>query len=190
METTFQGLEITFQKLEMILVKISENAIRDTKYDLTIFSSPELRALLESKLKKNEKKRILLTQIGYLRINIFNECYKRAQLAEETQKFDEAIKTMNRYVEEVAIQFLQERLHPSVSNRIKKLFFSPKLADAADTLQEWKLSLSKWTNINFDDANQEQTIQLYKKIKELFITLDMLSFSLDNFPPLATESAH
>jgi hypothetical protein len=190
MEKEFSRLETTFREFETIIGKLNENALRDRKLDTCEMSHDELDKILESKIGRREKIRILLTQIGFLRIDIFNECYKRIQLAETKKEFDEAVKIMNGYIEPVAMRFLQERLHPSLIDRIINSFSNSKLPDAAKTLEEWRSSLSTWSEDKSKPLDQEKKIEKYTKIKEIFITLDMLSFSFDNFPPLATDPAH
>jgi vacuolar-type H+-ATPase subunit D/Vma8 len=192
MDKEFLRLDATFQELETKINKLNENAIRDRKFDLSVMTHDELKRTLESKIGKRTKIRVLLTQIGFLRINIFNECYKRIQLAETNQKFDEAIKIMNDYVDTVAMQFIQERLHPSLTNRIINSLSKSKIPDATKTLDEWKRLIATWSEDKFTpiDKDKDKKDREYPKMKELFITLDMLSFSFDNFPPLATDPAH
>jgi len=190
MDKQFLRLETTFRELETKIGKLNENAVRDRKFDLSVMTHDELKKILESKIGTREKIRILLTQIGFLRINIFNECYKKIQPAETNKELDEAVKIMNDYIETVAMQFIQERLHPSLTDRIINLFSKSKIPDAAKTLDEWKSSLSTWSEDKSMPLDQEKKIKEYNKIKEIFITLDMLSFSFDNFPPLATDPAH
>jgi hypothetical protein len=190
MEKQFLRLDAIFQELETKIENLDENAVRDRKFDLSVMTHDELKKILESKIGKREKTRILLTQIGFLRINIFNECYKKIQVAETNKEFDEAVKIMNDYIETVAMQFIQERLHPSLTDRIITSFSKPKIPDAAKTLEEWKNSLSSWLEDKSNPLDQGEKIKEYTKLKEVFITIDMLSFSLHNFPPLATDPAH
>jgi hypothetical protein len=190
MEKKFLGLEGTFREYETIQEKLDKNAARDKKYDLSVMSHEELDKILEGNIGNWEKRRILLTQIGFLRIDIFHECYKRIQLAETRNELDEAVKIMIDYIELVAMRFIQERLHPSLIDRIGNFFSRPKLPDTSKTLEEWKNLLSTWSKHKIAANDQEYKTRVYAKIKEIFITLDMLSFSLKNFPPLATEPAH
>lgn len=190
MDKEFLKLESTFRELETIIGKLNENAVRDLKFDLQVMTHDELDQILESKIGKREKIRILLTQIGFLRINIFNECYKEIQLAETKNEFDKAVKIMNDYIEPVAMRFIQERLHPSLTDRIIELFSKSKLPDTGKTLGEWKRSLFTWSEDASMRFDQQKKTKEYARIKEIFITLDMLSFSFDNFPPLATDPAH
>ena len=111
-------------------------------------------------------------------------------MAETRKELDEAVEIMNNYIETVALQFMKDRLHPSLTDRIVKAFSKSKIPDAAKTTEEWKNSLSTWLENKSTPLDQEKKIEEFTKMKELFITLDMLSFSLDNFPPLATGSTH
>ena len=122
MEKEFLRLETTFREFETIIGKLNENAVRDRKYDLSVMTNDELDKILESKIRRSEKTRILLTQIGFLRINIFNEYYNEVQLAETKNELDDAVKTMNSHIEQVAMRFIRERLHPSLIDRIINRF--------------------------------------------------------------------
>jgi hypothetical protein len=190
MEKEFLRLETTFREFETRIGKLNEDALRDRKWDISVITHDELDKILESKIGKSEKIRILLTQIGHLRINIFNEYYTRIQLLETQKEFDQAVKIMNDHIEHVAMQFLQKRLNPSLIDRIINSVSRPKLPDAAATLEGWKSSLLTWSEDKSAPLDQEKKIREFNKIKEIFITLDMLSFSFDNFPPLATDPAH
>lgn len=145
MEKEFLRLETTFREFETIIGKLNENAVRDRKYDLSVMTNDELDKILESKIRRSEKTRILLTQIGFLRINIFNEYYNEVQLAETKNELDDAVKTMNSHIEQVAMRFIRERLHPSLIDRIINRFSNSPIPDAAKTLGEWKSSLSTWS---------------------------------------------
>lgn len=79
---------------------------------------------------------------------------------------------MKGYIEPVAMQFIKQRLHPSLTDKIISKMSKPKIPDKAKVLEEWKNSLSNWSMTESASLDQEN------KIKELFITLDMLSFSL------------
>jgi hypothetical protein len=190
MDKEFLRLYVTFQELETKIGKLNEETVRDMKFDLSVMTHDELKKILESKIGKRAKIRILLTQIGFLRINIFNECYKKIQLAETNEELEEAVKIMNDYIETVAMQFIHERLHQSLTDQIINLFSRPKIPDVAKTLEEWKSFLSTWLEDKSTNFDQAKKIKEYNKIKEIFITLDMLSFSFDNFPPLATDPTH
>ena len=94
MEKEFLRLQTTFREFETLIGKLNENAVRDKKFDLSVMTHYELEQILESKIGSREKRRILLTQLGFLRINIFNECYEEIKLAETKKEFDEAVKIM------------------------------------------------------------------------------------------------
>lgn len=108
MEKEFLRLETTFREFETIIGKLNENAVRDRKYDLSVMTNDELDKILESKIRRSEKTRILLTQIGFLRINIFNEYYNEVQLAETKNELDDAVKTMNSHIEQVAMRLYEK----------------------------------------------------------------------------------
>jgi len=47
-----------------------------------------------------------------------------------------------------------------------------------------------WSQDKKVASDQKKEIKDYTKVKEIFITMDMLSFSFDNFPPLAIAPTH
>ena len=149
---------------------------------------------LSQKLKNitnARKKKLLLTEIGYLRINLFQEYYERIQIAQKTKDPDKAIQLMKTYIETIAMPFIQERLNPSVLSRITRPFSKDKTPNAAKVLQEWKTSYEKWTNPReMTLSNQKNRIEQFDQIKRTFITLYTISFSFGNFPPVATEPFH
>jgi len=149
---------------------------------------------LSQKLKNMSnarKKKLLLTEIGYLRINLFQEYYERIQIAQKSKDPDKAIQLMKTYIETIAMPFIQERLTPSILSKLTKPFSKDKTQNAAEVLQEWKTSYEKWTNPRETTlSNQKNRIEQFDQIKRTFITLYTISFSFGNFPPVATEPFH
>jgi hypothetical protein len=132
-----------------------------------------------------------LTQIGYLRINLFQECYEQIQAAQESQDFEKAVQLMNEYIQTIAMPFIKQRLHPSLLTRISNLFQTSTLPDTAQTLNEWQTRLETWnTQQKIQKTTNQKKTEEFDQLKKTFITLYTLSFSLRNFPPLATESLH
>ena len=133
----------------------------------------------------------MLTQIGYLRINLFQEYYERIQVAQYHQDLDKSVQLMNQYIDTVAMPYIQERIHPRVLTRIVNLFSTSKLPDASETLREWQTLYQTW---NRKPKNQEirdpKTKEDFDRAKKTFITLYTLSFSPSNFPPVAVEQTH
>jgi hypothetical protein len=169
---------------------LDKNAVRDNKLDFEVLSQDELDRKL-SKGTKYEKKYLLLTQIGYLRINLFQEHYERIQEAQESQDFDKAVHLMNQYIQTIALPYIQERLHPSLLTRLSNLFSTSTLPDAAQTLQEWQTLYKTWKRKEKPEPNAKaKTKEDFDHMKNRFITLYTLSFSTRNFPPVVTEPAH
>ena len=76
-------LEEIFQVLKLKFKELNKDAVRDKKCDLPMMNENWLNQVLKSGIKLKEKKRLLLTQMGYLRINIFTEYYERVKLLRE-----------------------------------------------------------------------------------------------------------
>jgi hypothetical protein len=138
-----------------------------------------------------EKRQLMLTQIGYLRINLFQEHYERIQASMESQEPDKAVLLMNQYIQTIALPFIQQRLNPSVLTRIANHFSGSTLPDAAETLREWQTSYDDWSKQPETKAvDNVRTTQRVEQMKKTFITLYTLSFSPSNFPPVAVEPSH
>jgi outer membrane translocation and assembly module TamA len=137
-----------------------------------------------------EKRQLMLTQIGYLRINLFQEHYERIQASIESQEPDKAVLLMNQYIQAIALPFIQQRLNPSITTRIANLFSTSTLPDAAETLKEWQTSYDEWNKQPENKTIGSGQTEKVEQMKKTFITLYTLSFSPSNFPPVAVEPSH
>jgi len=190
-EESLQHLEDTFQKLSLRLEELSKNPVRDPRFDLAILSWNDLRRVLQDKNGNMAKRSLLLTQVGYLRINLFQEYFERIQVAQKDMKLDDAVKLMKDYVETVAMQFLAWRLHPSALGRLQRYISKDSNPDAAKVLQDFNEGCEVWVKqLKLPSNNNKQELEDFNKLKKDFITLYTLSFSFENFPPVATEPSH
>lgn len=189
-EEALQQFKAAFLELKSKLDKLDQDAVRDRKFDFEVLSQDELNQKLR-KGTQYEKKQLLLTQVGYLRINLFQEYYERIQVAQESRDLDSAIQLMNQYIQTIAMPFIQERLHPSLITRISNLFSTSTLPDAAQTLREWQTRYEAWNAYRKTrTVGDQETTEEFDKMKKTFITIYTLSFSPNNFPPVAVESSH
>jgi hypothetical protein len=132
----------TFPELKSKLEKLNQDAIRNRKFDFDVISPDEIdQKLLEG--TQHAKRQLLLTQIGYLRINLFQEYYERRQAAQENKDLDKAIQLMNQYLQTKAMPFIQQRLHPSILTRIRNRFSTSSLPDTSEDLEEWHTHTTK-----------------------------------------------
>jgi UTP:GlnB (protein PII) uridylyltransferase len=179
----------TFIELKSKLDTLNQTAVRNRKLDFKILTQNELNQKL-LKGTKYENKQLVLTQIGYLRINLFQEYYERIQAAQANQDLDKAVQLMNQYTQ-IAIPFIQERIHPSILTRIANIFSTSTLPNAAQTLREWQTHHETWKKQKkIKTENNRKATEEFDHIKNLFITLYTLSFSPRNFPPVAVEPSH
>jgi vacuolar-type H+-ATPase subunit E/Vma4 len=115
-------MEKTFQELKSRLDEIDLEAIRNRKQDFPVMPVDELEQILRSKAKTQYKRRLLLTQIGYVRINLFSEYYERLQHAERNKEFEETVKLMNNYVETIAAPFIPAKRQSKFRKRLNAWF--------------------------------------------------------------------
>jgi len=130
------------------------------------------------------------TQIGYLRINLFQEYYERIQAAQEKQQLNHAVQLMNEYIETIAMPYIQQRLNQNIFAKISSLFSTSTLPDTKQTLNEWQTLYNTWNKNQKTQTPNNQTTKTFDQAKRTFITLYTLSFSPDNFPPVAVEPSH
>lgn len=185
-------LEETFRELSSELEVLNTNAVRNRKFDFPVIAPQELTPKLQSIKKTSSKIHLLLNQIGYLRINIFQEYYERIQAAIEKKDYNQALQLMNIYIETIAMPFLQHRLHPSTIDKLIQWFSSEKTLDTANNLQEWKKGYESWLKQESCDQVHcdQKELNEFNQLKKLFFTLYTLSFSFENFPSVATEPTH
>jgi hypothetical protein len=171
-----------FNELKAKLDILDIEAVREKKFDFEVMSNPQLEKYLENNSDLKEKTKSLLTQIGYLRINIFYDCYARILSAEKTMEFDKVLQLMNDYVEQIALPFLLPKLKQSLLSRL-----SGKSSEAALNLQKWRLSYKHWLehkNLLEQQSTVKKEMEEFNELKQIFITLYSLSFSCANFPPV------
>jgi hypothetical protein len=165
---------------------LNRDALRDRKIDFTVMPQDELERKLQTIKKAHIKRKLLLTEVGYLRINLFQEYYERIQSAQKNGDPKKAVQLMEVYLETVAMPFIQERLHPSILNKISRLFSTDKVPNATKTLEEWKNRFAAWTKQKTPLADETSQLKQYEELKRTFITLYTISFSFNNFPPVAS----
>jgi hypothetical protein len=143
-----------------------------------------LNKTLKSDLALKEKKQLLLTQIGYLRINIFTEYLERVNLLREKNQLDPAVELMNKHAE-IASIFISTKKQPVLIKRLKELLLIRSI-EPMEYLQKWRTAYEAW----YKQASSQQLIdekkrmEEFDKLKMAFLELYTFSFSVDNFPPL------
>jgi len=185
-EKPLKELQDTFTTLKSKLAELDENAVRDKKLDYSLMPPNELNHILKSEIKPIEKKKILLTQIGYLRINLFAEYAERINSFEKAKNFDKAVELMNEYAVSVAIPFMSSIKKPSLMNHLMDLFSRQQLLKPSEYIQKWKIDYQSWfsqSKPKYGHINQIALFEDYLKMQTTFHMLYNLSWSNDNFPP-------
>lgn len=142
-----------------------------------------LNQTLKSDMTLREKKQLLLTQIGYLRINIFTEYFERVNLLREKNQLDQAAELMNKHAE-IASIFISKKKQPASIKRLKELF-SIRSIEPIEYLQQWQTVYEAWFNQGGSQQfDEKQRIEKFDELKMAFLELYTFSFSVENFPPL------
>ena len=177
-------LEDIFQALKSKLGELNKGAVRNREWDLPMVNENWLNQTLKSDIKLKEKKKLLLTQIGYLRINIFTEYLERVNLLREKNQLNEAVELMNRHAETASI-FISAKKQPTVVKRLKELL-SLRSIEPIEYLEKWRTAYEAWFKQEPGQklVGEEKRMEEFDQLKMAFIELYTFSFSVDNFPPL------
>lgn len=185
-EKALKELQDIFQFLTSKLKELNEDAVRERKYDYPILNEAWLNKTLKDKIPLKEKKRLLLTQIGYLRINIFTEYFERVNLLREKNKLDEAVDLMNQHAAIARIFIPTKRQSPLVK-RLKELL-SVRNTEPIEYLQQWQNLYQAWLKETpHEQFDKKKRTEIFDKLKKAFLELYTFSFSVANFPPLANR---
>jgi hypothetical protein len=180
---TLKELKETFQVLKSKLKELDEDAVRDMKWDFSIVNENWLNQVLKGKASLKEKRKLLLTQIGYLRINLFTEYFERVNLLREKNQLDEAVELMNRHAE-IARIFISPKKQAAIIKRLKTLF-SIRSIDPIECLEQWQTFYKEWVEqASSHQLDEKQRTEKFAQLKTAFLELYTYSFSVDNFPPL------
>lgn len=178
---TLRELKEIYKSLNSILKELNKDYIRNKKYDFQLMDENRLNQLLRSHVKLEEKKRILLTQIGYLRVNIFTEYLERVNLLQEKKQLNQAADLMNKYAE-IASIFILTKEQPTIAMQLRRLF-SKQRSDPIEYLQRWQTHYESWSKQKKETIDEKRMAD-FQQLKRAFIELYTFSFSIENFPPL------
>jgi len=147
----------------------------------------EVSAILESNEKPQKKLQLLLTQIGYLRINLFGKYYEQIQLSQKNNELERAVSMMNNYAETLAIPFISTE-EPIETRRFSQfLSHTNPLTSNSEQIRKWKNTHEEWLRQNqnvTEHSIAEKRLAQFEELKREFIALYTISFSVDDFPPL------
>jgi hypothetical protein len=186
-QKSIKELGSIFNSLKSKLTEFDKNSVRDKERDYSLISPSELSHILGSKIPTQAKKKLLLSQIGLLRINLFMEYFERIRIFEENRLFDDAMEIMNDYAESVAIPFISSRKQPSLVKRFLDLIARERTLEPYEYIQKWRNEYQSWFSHNETSLHPPiQELKLKERFSQNKITFNMLyavSFSDDNFPP-------
>jgi hypothetical protein len=185
MEHSIEEITSIYQRLNSELEELNKNAIRDVKLDLPEMNEKWLEKTMKGTLNLKGKKKLLLTQIGYLRMNIFNEYYERVKLAKQNNELDKGVELMNEHAK-IAKLFIHPKEQSHLVKRLKEML-GIKDIDRNEYLTKWKNLYETWqqekkhSSMLTDDSHR---LAEFEKLRMAFLELYTFSFSVDNYPPL------
>jgi hypothetical protein len=181
---TLKELQDIFQVLNSKLRELNKDAVRDVKGDLNVINENRLNQILQSNIKLKEKKRLLLTQIGYLRINIFTEYFERVKFLREKNLLNQAVELMHRHAE-IAQMFIPAPKQSALEKRLRN-FLGLRSIEPIEYLKKWQNAYETWfkQKPNQQKMDKKKLLEEFDKLKMDFLELYTFSFSVNNFPPL------
>jgi len=189
-QKSVKGLKNILLAFKSKLMVYDEDAKRNKNSDYTLLPQGQLEQILRSRIPVEEKKKLLLSQIGLLRINLFSECYERTKVLEESKQIDEAVKLMNDYAENVAIPFIPAKKKPSLINRFTDLLSLQRPLEPFEYVQKWRTLYRTWFEGNQSSMHsytrESQRLEMFNQLRITFNMVYTASFSDDNFPPSPT----
>jgi len=182
--SSLNKLETILSDFKSKLSELDKNAKRDKNLDYKLRSKSELTALLNSNIPLKDKKTLLLSEIGYVRINLFMEYNARISLLEQNNQMDDAVELMNEYVTNVAIPFIPNKASPDMVNRIKDAFHMNRQLEPHEWISDWKRKYTSWIEgQRISQMNEGFQLSDYEQLKITYRMLYAVSFSSENFPP-------
>jgi len=186
-QKSIRELRSILNSLKSKLVDLDQNAVRDKEKDYQLRTQSELDHLLRSEMPIEEKKNILISQIGLVRINLFMEHYERVNRFEKNKQFDEAIKVMNYYVKNVAIPFIGPTKKPSLIQRFINWITREKAIEPLEYIKNWGYQYRSWFEENetttIPALRESRKKEKFDKLKHIFHMLYCFSFSKEDLPP-------
>jgi hypothetical protein len=184
MEHSIEEITSIYHRLNSELEELNKNANRDVKLDLPKMNEKWLKKTMKGHLNLKEKKKLLLTQIGYLRMNIFTEYYERVKLARQNNELDKGVEFMNEHAK-IAKLFIYPKEQSHLVKRLKKML-AIKNIDPNEYLTNWKNLYQEWQQKEkiSTQTDNRQRLEKFEKLRMAFLELYTFSFSADNFPPL------
>jgi hypothetical protein len=186
-EKTLAELQQILQELMPKLTKLAKETAGERKYDYPMMPPEELTKALNSKISPKKKKKLLLTQIGYVRINLFSEYYERTQRARKKNQLDKAAKLMNEYTETISIPYIITKKKPTLTERLKMALTKTKPIEPTEQINKWRNNYQEWLKQTQEAparTDEKKRTEQFEELKTSFITLYTISFNPKDFPPL------
>lgn len=183
-------LEKILSSFEDNLAEYDEDAKREKVKDYKLLPKNQLARIMRSEIPTREKKNVLLSQIGFLRINLFMEYDERIEILEKSNQLDEAINVMNECAQKISIPFIPRKKRLSLLISFLDLVSSKKVHKPFEYVQKWNAEYKNWCKNKHNKKNSfimnQERRNKFKQLKEIFYMLYCLSFSDANFPPSPT----
>ncbi len=144
-------------------------------------SQKEVDEFLQRKVSFSEKRRLLLIQIGRLRINLFSEYYEQIKYAQSQNDLNKALELMDAYAE-IAIPFIPIKKPYGVTRKLREWYYEKKIVYPEEFIKQWRTQYELWLQQSCKD--EKQCKERFEELRVIFYSLYTYSFSEANYPPL------
>lgn len=149
----------------------------------------ERTLILKSNAPELAKKKLILSEMVKLRINLYDAYLDQIQLCHKGKDDAKAVKLMNDYVETVAIPFMLPLRQLSLFGRLKKWLSRDKTPTPSELIEKWRTEYKQWfhqKSSTYHDFYERERIKEVNHLQSTFNLLYAYSFSKDNNPESQT----
>lgn len=137
-------LKEILQSLKLKLENFSQSINYTKKLPYELMHQNEQTLILKSEAPELAKKKLILSEIVKLRINIFSLYSEQIQTYQKSNNTDKAVNLMNDYIETIAIPFMSPIKHPSSITNFKKWLSGDKTPTPFQLVEKWKTDYKHW----------------------------------------------
>ena len=145
----------------------------------------EQTLILKSEAPDLAKKKLILSEIVKLRINLFSLYSEQIQMYQKSNDANKAVNLMNDYIETIAIPFMSPINKPSSLISFKKWLSGNKAPTPFQLVNQWKADYEHWfqnQESEYPEFHERERIEEFIRLQGTYNLLYDYSFTRDNNP--------
>jgi hypothetical protein len=188
-EKPLRELQEIFQALKLKLESFRQETKSKKALTYELMPQDERNLVLKSDAPELAKKKLFLSEILKLRVNLYGAYLEQIQVHRESSDMDKAVNLMNDYAETVAIPFMSPAKQLSLTDRLMNLFSQNRTPQPSDCTKKWRTEYKLWfgqLGSTYSKIDKNKRIDEFNQLKTTFDMLYTYSFSRDNNPESQT----